>query len=146
MVGGLSPAGTVSPIGLARLWCSSRSHAESVSAATAKRRTLARESEDIEYASRGRLEGQVLDRVREAERAGRILGVHVGRDDGTGPAADAGDHGDILSSVGSAIADRLANDSTSGLELPQQLAGARVDRFEPAVHGSVEDEPAGGRE
>ena len=47
---------------------------------------------------------------------------------------------------GPAIGDRLADDPGAGLELPQQLAGARVDRLEPAVHRAVEDDVAGGRE
>ena len=43
---------------------------------------------------------------------------------------------------GPAVGDRLADDPGAGLELPQQLAGARVDRLEPAVHRAVEDDVA----
>src|SRR3954447_4357281 len=99
MVSGLSPAGTVSPTGLARLWRSSRLHPQSASAATARRARLARQREDIENASRRGFLGQVLDRVGEPERAGWIARVHFGRYDRAGPAANAGDERDILPSV-----------------------------------------------
>src|SRR5690348_547739 len=108
MVSGLSPAGTVSPTGLARLRCSSRSHDTSVSDATQKRTKLARKREDIEHASRRCLEGQILDRIGETERAGRITRVHLRRHDRSGPAADAGNHRDVLAPVRSLVADRLA--------------------------------------
>src|SRR3984957_15242134 len=41
------------------------------------------------------------------------------------------------------IGDRLADDAGAGLELPFQLACLGVDGFEPAIHGSVENESAG---
>src|SRR5215210_4662251 len=103
MVSGLSPAGTVSPIGLERLWRSSRSHAVSASAAAPRIRQLAREREDIEHASRRGFLRQILDRIDEAERRRRIARVELPGDDRAGPAADAGDHGDILAAVGAAI-------------------------------------------
>src|SRR6476469_1760521 len=110
MVSGLSPAGTVSPTGLERLWRSSRSQALSVSAATPKMSRLARQREDIEHASRSSLHRQVLDRIDEAERRRRVARVEIAGDDGTGPAADAGDERDILPAVGPPVTDRLADD------------------------------------
>src|SRR4051812_46472222 len=127
MVSGLSPAGTVSPTGLERLWRSSRSHAASASAAAPMMRTLARKGEDIEDASRGGFLRQILRGVDEAERRGRVARVELTGDDRPGPAADAGDDRDILPSVRPAVADRLADDSAARLESPQQLPGARVD-------------------
>src|SRR5438128_4149670 len=146
MVSGLSPAGTVSPIGLERLWRSSRSQAPSVSAAAPMINQLARKGEDIEHASRGRFVEKVLDCIGETERRGRIAGIELGVDDSASPATDAGDDRDILAAVGTAIADRLADDSAAGLELPQQLSGSRVERFEPAVQSAVEDQSAAGRQ
>src|SRR5574338_908288 len=145
IVSGLSPAGMASLTGFERLWRSSRSHAVSVSAATATRQ-LARKSEDIEHASRRRLVRQVLDGMDEAQRRRRIARVELARDDRAGPAADPRDHRDILTPVRAAVADRLADDPAAGLELPQELAVALVDRFEPTVHRPVEDEPPGGRQ
>src|SRR5438874_2257832 len=106
MVSGLWPAGTVSPIGLERLWRSSRSHALKASAATMSRPRLARQGEDIEHASRRGFHRQILDGIGKAERTGRIARVHLRRDHGTGPAADAGDERDVLPSVGAPVADR----------------------------------------
>src|SRR3954451_6766632 len=110
MVSGLSPAGTVSPNGLDRLWRSSRLHALKASARAAAARQLVRKREDIEHASRGGFVGKVLDRVDEAERCGRIARVELAGDDRSGPAADPGNNRDILPSVWAAVADRLADD------------------------------------
>src|SRR5689334_1540068 len=131
MVSGLSPAGTVSPIGLERLWRSSRSHPDAASATTPRRRRLARNGEDIEHASRRGFHRQVLDRVGKAKRAGRVARVHLAGHHRAGPTADARDERNILPPVRSAVADRLADDSAARLELPELLAVARIDGFEP---------------
>src|SRR5436190_2287584 len=146
MVSGLSPAGTVSPSGLERLCRSSRSQPPISNAAVASRTNLARQGEDIENASWRRFAWQILDGIDEAECASRVAGVELGVDDAASPSADACHHGDILAPVRTAIADRLTDDPAACLELPQQLAVASVDRLEPAVQSSVENESAAGCE
>ena len=100
--------------------------------------------EDIERPSRGGPVFQVGHGADEAERRGLVARVEVAADDGARPAADAGQDGDVFVPVRPAIGDRLADDAGAGLELPFQFAAARIDRLEPAVHGSVEDQVAGG--
>src|SRR5437763_1547664 len=109
-------------MGFARLWRSSRSHALSASAATPRMSRLPRSGEDIEHASRRSFYRQILDRVREAQRARRVARVELGRHDRARPAADTGDKGDILPSVRASVADRLADDPAAGLEPPKLLA------------------------
>src|SRR5213078_419512 len=58
---------------------------------------------------------------------------------------DARQDRDVLLPVGSLVAHGLADDSRADLELPQKLAGLRVDRLEPAVHRSVKHDVARGR-
>src|SRR5215210_317053 len=127
----------VSASGLPRLTRSSRSQAQSAAATTAATR-LPRQTEDI---NRSTLDDPALEVARnpaETERRGRVAGVEIFRGHGARPAADPRRDRDILPAVGAAIADRLADDPAAGLEPPQQLAGTRVDRFEPAVHRAVE--------
>src|SRR5207302_6495034 len=81
----------------------------------------------------------------EAQRAGGLARVHLRGHHRAGPAAYSSHDRDILPAVGTAIADRLADDPAARLELPHDFAGARVHGFEPAVHRPVEDETAGGR-
>src|SRR3569833_1218075 len=140
------PAGTVSPSGLARLWRSSRSHAVSVNASAAAARRLARKREDIEHASCRGLAWKVFHCVDETERRRRIGWVKPPRDDCARPTADTGHDRDVLAAVRSSITDRLADAAAAGLERPQELAGAAVDRLERAVHGSIENHVAAGRE
>ena len=64
--------------------------------------------------------GQVRHRVDEAERGGAVARVEIARDDRARPAADAGEHGDVLLAVRAAVGDRLADDPRAGLELPEQ--------------------------
>src|SRR5207302_2855383 len=99
---------------------------------------------DPEGAAAGRVPRQVAHRVDEAAARGLIAGIQADGDDGARPAADAVEDGDVLLAAGTAKGDGLADDSRGGLELPQQLAGARVHGLEPAVHGAVEDDVAGG--
>src|SRR5271154_6612151 len=79
-----------------------------------------------------------------AERAGRIARVKVAGDDGACPAAYARQDGDVFVAVRPAIGHRLADDPRSCFELPFELACLGVDGLEPAIHGSVENEPARG--
>src|SRR5688500_9997408 len=102
--------------------------------------------EDMERPSLGRRLLQVAHRVHESERGGGVAGIEVAGDDRSRPAANAGEDGHVLLAVRSAIADRLADDPRSGLELPERRAGARVHRLEPVVHRAVEDDVAGGGE
>src|SRR6476469_597926 len=107
-------------------------------------RRLTRDGEDIEHASRRAFLRQVLHRVGEAERAGRITRVHVPADNRSGPAAHAADDRNILPTVRATVADRLADDPAARLEPPQLLSSARIDGFEPAVRGPVDTNAAGG--
>src|SRR3954469_5304411 len=101
---------------------------------------------ELEHIERSSLGGDVLEiphDVDEAERRRSVADVEVARDHGAGPAADAGQDRDVLVPVRSAIGGRLADDSRCGLELPKLLAGAGVERFEPAFHVAVEDDVPG---
>src|SRR5262245_24007085 len=52
-------------------------------------------------------------------------------------------HGDVLVSVGAAIAEGLLEPSALGAMLPQSPAGARIECLEPAVARAVEDQSPG---
>src|SRR3954470_17537653 len=56
---------------------------------------------------------------------GRVPRIQIVADDRSRPSADAGEHGDVLMTVGAAVGDRLADDAGAALELPQLLAGLR---------------------
>src|SRR6266446_614711 len=73
-----------------------------------------------------------------AECGGRILGADAERHTSARPAADSGEHGDVLLAVGPQIGHRVADDPGGCLELPQQRSGCRIDRLEPAFHRAVE--------
>src|SRR5882672_6114810 len=81
-----------------------------------------------------------------AECGGRILGADAERYTSARPAADAGEHGDVLLAVGPQIGHRVADDPGGCLELPQQRAGGRIDRLEPAFHRAVEHDARGRRQ
>src|ERR1051326_7592297 len=110
--------------------------------ASGARRDGLRKGEHIEHASLARRLGQVPHRVGEAEGRGSVARIDVGRDRQPRPPSDARQHRDVLLAVGSEVRDGLTDDSRLRLELPDQIAGARVDRFEPAVHRSVKDQVA----
>src|SRR3569623_634897 len=107
---GERPAGSVSPSGLARLWRSSRPLPVWAIASAAAATLRARKCEDIEHASCRGLAWKVLHRVDEAQGAGRVLRVQLSRHDRSRPAADTGNHRNVLAAVRPAIADRLADD------------------------------------
>src|SRR3954447_3551662 len=104
-----------------------------------------RQLEDIERSSlrRGLLE--ICHGIDEAERRGAVAWIEIARDNGAGPAADAGQHGHVLMAVGPAIGHRLADDPRGGLELPQDLTGFGVNGFKPALHRAVEHDISGCR-
>ncbi len=73
-------------------------------------------------------------------------GIDRPGDDRTRPTPDSANIRYVLMPVRAPVADRLSDDSAVDFVLPQQLAGVCVDRFEPAVHGSIEDQVAAGRD
>src|SRR3984957_10249108 len=111
----------------------------------AVRRSGFGESEDIERPSGCGFRLEICHDADHAERAGRIPRVKVAGHDGACPAADPREDGDVFAPVRTTIGDRLADDPGASPELPFRFAGLGVDGFEPAVHGSVENQPAGGR-
>src|SRR6266852_4123337 len=85
----------------------------------------------------------VTEGADRAECGGRILGADAERHTRAGPATDAGEHGDVLLAVGPQIGHRVADDSGGRLELPQECAGGRIDRLQPAFHRTVEHDARG---
>src|SRR5216684_682672 len=67
----------------------------------------------------------VTEGTDRAECGGRILGADAERHTSARPAADSGQHGDVLLAVGPQIGHRVANDPGGRLELPQQRAAVR---------------------
>src|SRR5438034_6259924 len=88
----------------------------------------------------------VTEGADRAERGGRILGADAERHTGAGPAAHSGEHGDVLLAVGPQIGHRVADDAGGRLELPQERAGGRIDRLQPAFHRAVEHDARGRRQ
>src|SRR5437660_2877737 len=84
-------------------------------------------AEYIELASRRRHVGQILHRIDEAECARAIALVELARHDRAGPAADTGQHRDILLAVRAFVRRRLADDAGPRLELPQKRACLRIE-------------------
>src|SRR6185437_7189313 len=58
------------------------------------------------------------------------------------PPSNTRQNRDVLPSVRSFKRDGLADNSGTGLELPQKLARVRIDSFEPTLHRSVEHDIA----
>src|SRR5690348_8575176 len=75
-----------------------------------------------------------------------IIGRHGGERGGAHPASNAGVNGDVLLAVGAGEGDGVADDSGTGLELPEDLSGLVIDGAEPALQGAVEDKVAAGGE
>src|SRR6266516_2868554 len=88
----------------------------------------------------------VTEGTDRADRGGRVLGADAERDTCAGPAADSGEHGEVLLAVGPQIRHRVADDPGGRLELPQQRAGGRIDRLDPAFHRAVEHDARGLRQ
>src|SRR4051794_41062868 len=101
------------------------------------------QSERVEHPALRRVLPEVAHGVGESESGRAVAGIELARDDGARPAAHAAEHRDVLLAVRAAVGDRLADDSGAGLELPEELARARVDGAEPALHRSIEDHVAG---
>src|SRR5688572_7538248 len=118
-------------------------HAAAAAATTAISATLG-EAEDMQHASFRRYLAQRLHRLAPSRACGGVARVELVDHDRAGPTANAGENGDVLLAVGTAISDRLTDDSRGGLRAPQLLTRPRVDGFEPAIHRAVEDHVAGG--
>src|SRR6185437_3728369 len=118
--------------------------ASGISPARAIRNSL--QSEYIQHTSRARVLLDVGHRPDRAKSRGRVRFRHARQGGGRKPTADAGVHGDVLLAVRSHERHRLTDDSRARLELPENLAGARVDGPEPAIERAVEHEIAAGRE
>src|SRR5947209_12834153 len=101
---------------------------------------LFRQREDIQLASHFGFRREILGRADKAAGAGDIARIELADENRAGPAADAGEYGDVLPAVGSAIRDGLADDSGVGSELPALFAGLGVDGAEAAVHRAVENQ------
>src|SRR4051812_18377307 len=102
-----------------------------------------RQAEDIERPPLGGPPRQLPHQLAPAIGGAGVARVEVVGDDAAGPAADAGEDGDVLVPIRPAIGRGLADDPAVSLELPQHLAGAGMHRLEPAFHVPVEDEVAG---
>src|SRR5579883_1116814 len=87
------------------------------------------------------LQGRIA--AHRSEARGRLLQPRRHAD--SGPAADAGEHADVLLAT-VLISEHVADDSRRAVEFPQQLPGARVHRLQPAIEGAVERDAAGCRE
>src|SRR6185369_15640033 len=118
--------------------------AAAVSATTASVTRL--EAEDIHRAPGRRLLLDLLLRADDAQRRVGVVGRDVGERHRAHPAADTRVDGHVLLAVWAAVGNRIADDARRAVELPQLIAGARVDRLEPAVHRAVEHDVAGGGE
>src|SRR5690606_614848 len=109
--------------------------AASATPRTVAMRAPARRSGEGEHIERAPCVGvlrQVGHRADEAAAGQRVGGGEVERHYRPRPAAHAVEHGHVLPAVGAAVADRLADDAGRRAELPEQPAGARVHRLEPA--------------
>src|SRR5689334_23868290 len=86
-----------------------------------------RQRKDMQHAAFHRVLGKVLHGVDEAERRRAVARIDFAGDDGAGPAADAGEHRDVLPAIGAAIAHRLADDSRGSVGAPQHFAGLGIE-------------------
>src|SRR3954452_9032398 len=95
---------------------SSRAFAALVASATSMIATSPlRQAEDIKHASLcGRL-FQIRHRIDEAKRRSPVAWIEVACDNRAGPSAHAAQHCHVMMSVRPAVADRLTDDSGTGL-------------------------------
>src|SRR3984885_13728412 len=103
-----------------------------------------RQGEDIERPSGCGFRLEIRHDAVHAKRAGGIPRIKVPGDNGACPTADPREDGDVFVPVRTTIGDRLADDSGASLEPPFQFTRLGVDGFEPAIHGSVENESSRG--
>src|SRR3954454_1148470 len=107
---------------------SSRASAALVASATSMIATSRlRQAEDIKHASLRRCFLQIRHGVDKPERRRSVAWIEVACDNRAGPSAHAAQHCHVLMSVRPAVADRLTDDSGTGLELPQQFSSFRMD-------------------
>src|SRR6185369_6559334 len=111
-----------------------------------KSANILRKREHIEHAPFGRVLRQLLCGVGETESSARVARIQSPGHHGSGPPADSGKHRDVLLSVRALIGDWLADDPGAGLEFPKLLAGNRVYRLEPAIHGAEKDDVSRGHD
>src|SRR4051794_30187064 len=97
---------------------------------------------DEQVAPLGGVIRQVAHCADETECCRRIARVEIANHDGARPTAYTGEDADVLLAIGPAIANRLADHAGRQLDLPKQLTGFGMKRFEPAVHRAVKDEIA----
>src|ERR1700730_16036396 len=102
------------------------------------------ESEDIECSSGCGFRLEIRHDAVHAKRAGGIPRIKIAGHDGACPAADSRQDGDVFVPVRTTIGYGLSDDPGASLELPFQFARLGVDGFEPAIHGPVENQSAGG--
>ena len=107
-----------------------------------ERRALSLEREDQQRAAALGVHRQVLHGAHEAQRAVAHARIEARIGDGARPSADARQDGDILHAVLALEGGGLADEAGRALELPEDLAVAGIDGFEPAVHGAVEGDVA----
>src|SRR3954449_4279018 len=105
-----------------------------------------RQRKDMQHAAFHGVLRQVAHRVDEAERGRSVARIDLSGDDRAGPAANAGEHRDVLLAIRAAVAYGLADDAGARAEAPQHLARVRIERLEDAVHRAVEDDAARGGE
>src|ERR1051326_459921 len=116
----------------------------SAARAVAVNRTLLRKRKNVQHSSFSGVFAQVRHRVSHAKRCGAVLGIDSAGDDGAVPAAYPRKYRHILLVIGTLVSHGLADDAGAYFELPEQIAVMRVEGFEPAVHGAVEDHVSGG--
>src|ERR1700740_2692710 len=102
-----------------------------------------RQSEHRERSAERGVVAQRCVATDAAEAIGRI--GQTGRETDTGPAADAGQHGNELPAA-MLIGRDVADDAGWGLELVEFLARFGIDCLEVAFERSIEHHAAGGRE
>src|SRR5207248_4899010 len=101
-----------------------------------------RKRKHIEHSARGGMFRKIRHGIRKTQRGCSIHRIDPTRHHRPGPSAYPRKDRYILFAVGPPISNRLSDDSGAYLELPQRMAIARVDRFEPAVHGPVKNHVA----
>src|SRR5690349_15715727 len=101
-----------------------------------------RKGEDGQHATKLRVVRQRLVRTHRAEAF--LVTLETGRHADAGPAADTGEHCDILLALVRVGVD-VADDPRRRLEAIQLLAVLRIDRLQIALQRAVEDDVAGGR-
>src|SRR3954454_1762555 len=104
---------------------------------------LLRKREHRQLAAEGGVVVESRVAADRAETGGRI--GEACRKADAGPAADAGEHGDVLLAL-VRVGHHVSDDAGGSLELVELLPGLRVDRLQIALERAVEDHVARRRE